>query len=128
MTNSFKCYERALFIIIIFLSICSCAVGIFYSFSDLHNGGKWFNTAGGLATSAGIIQLEISGFIGRIMSHYGDEQKYPFGPPSYITREIIDNPDKPILTWVRNVLFFNEKTAFWLALFGTLVQSFSNLL
>lgn len=128
MENYFKYYERVVFILIFSLSICAFIIGLCSIFSDLHNGGKWFNTAGGLAISAGIVQLKVSGFFSRVIEHYADEKKYPFGPPSYITREIIDNPDKPVLMWFRDVFFFKEETAFWLALLGTLVQSFSSLL
>jgi len=48
-----------------------------------------------LATAAGVVQLEVSGLFQKIMDVYGDEEKYPYGPPSHITRQIIDNPDRP---------------------------------
>ncbi|QLA80630.1 MULTISPECIES: hypothetical protein [unclassified Acidovorax] len=83
---------------------------------------KWLGSAGLLATLAGVVQLEVSGFFDKIMQEYGDEEKYPYGPPSRITREIIDNPDTPTRTWLRNMLFFRVRTGFWLIVLGTLVQ------
>mgnify|MGYP003627763462 CR=1 FL=1 len=38
------------------------------------------------------------------MDEYGSENEFPYGSPSYITRQIIDNPDRPFSTWVRNIL------------------------
>jgi hypothetical protein len=66
--------------------------------------------------------VEVSGLFKKIMEVYGDEEKYPYGPPSYITRQIIDNPDRPARTWLRNVSFFDIRTGFWLIVGGTLVQ------
>lgn len=83
---------------------------------------KWLGTAGLLATIAGVVQLEVSGFFDKIVSEYLDEEKYPYGPPSRITREIIANPDTPIRTWLRGQLFFNVRTGFWLIVIGTLTQ------
>lgn len=83
---------------------------------------KWLGSAGLLATIAGVVQLEVSGFFDKVMEEYSDDEKYPYGPPSRITREIIDNPDTPIRTWLRNVMFFRVRTGFWLIVLGTLVQ------
>src|SRR5215211_3407396 len=57
---------------------------------------KWITTAGLLFDLAGLVQLDISGLFDRIVEEYGDAEKYPFGPPSAVTREIIDNPNKPV--------------------------------
>ncbi len=84
--------------------------------------GKWFASMGLLATAAGVVQLEVSGLFEKIMEVYGDDDKYPYGPPSYITRQIIDNPDRPFSTWTRNTLFFRVSTGFWLIVLGTLIQ------
>jgi hypothetical protein len=49
---------------------------------------KWLGTEGLIATVSGVVQLEVSGFFDKIMEEYGNEEKYPYGPPSRITREI----------------------------------------
>ncbi len=51
---------------------------------------------------AGIVQIDVSGLIGKVLEHFGDEEKYRGGPPLYIIREVIDNPDTPVCTWMRN--------------------------
>ena len=71
---------------------------------------------------AGIFQLEISGLFDRVIEHYGDEEKYPYGPPSHITRKIIESPDTPIRSTVRRVLFFEHKTGFYLIAIGFVLQ------
>jgi hypothetical protein len=71
---------------------------------------------------AGIIQLEISGAFEKVLEKYGDETAYPYGPPSYITRRIIDNPDTPIRTWPRNSMFFDHRTGIWLIVAGFILQ------
>ena len=71
---------------------------------------------------AGIVQLEISGLFERIIDKYGDVEKYPSGPPSHITRKIIDNPDTPIRTYVRNLPFYELKTGFRLIVIGCALQ------
>ena len=107
------------------LSIGSFILGLYCVLTGWSNGAKWIGTAGLLATVTGVVQLEVSGFSGRILDHYTNDKKYPYGPPSYITREIIYNPDKPVSMWVRSVCFFTVKTGFWLIVFGTIVQVFA---
>ena len=84
--------------------------------------GKCFSTTGLLAALAGFIQLEVSGLFDRIIKEYTNNRKYHSGPPSYMTREIIDNPDRPILTSIRNTLFFNYYTGFYLIVGGMAFQ------
>ncbi|UPK31251.1 hypothetical protein [Bradyrhizobium sp. 195] len=84
--------------------------------------GKWINSAGLLFDVSGVIQLHISGLFEDILRHFGDEEKFPYGPPSNITRKIIDNPDVPVRMWLRNNLFFEATTAFYLLLAGFVFQ------
>ena len=74
---------------------------------------------------AGIVQLEISGLFEQWLEKYGDEEKYPYGPPSRITRQIIDNPDRPIWTWLRNTALFEKRTGFELIVLGCVLQLIS---
>jgi hypothetical protein len=71
---------------------------------------------------AGIIQLELSGAFERVLEKYGDVGKYPYGPPSHITRRIIDNPDTPFRSWMRNALFFEHRTGVRLIIAGFVFQ------
>lgn len=79
-------------------------------------------TTGLLATLTGVVQLEVAGLFTKILERYGDEEEYPYGPPLYITREVIDNPDTPIRTWLRTYAFFKPSTGFWFIVVGTLAQ------
>jgi hypothetical protein len=71
---------------------------------------------------AGIIQLELSGAFDSIINKYGDSEKYPHGPPSPITRQIIDNLDTPVLNRVQGQLFFQHRTGIWLLIAGFVLQ------
>lgn len=118
----FKRFERQCFVLLLAATSSCAAVGLYLLFVGGVTAGKWLTSAGLLATAAGVVQLEVSGLFQKIMEFYGDEEKFPYGPPSHITRQIIDNPDKPFATWVRNKCFFNVRTGFWLIVIGTLVQ------
>lgn len=71
---------------------------------------------------AGVVQLHVSGLFDQIISEYSDEEKYPFGPPSYITRRIIDDPDAPIRSWLGSFVFLQANTGFYLLLAGFAFQ------
>ena len=83
---------------------------------------KWLATAGQLLTIAGVFQLEVAGLFDRIFEQVSDVTKFPYGPPSHITREIIDNPDRPVTMFIESWLFFRLRTGFWLIITGTLLQ------
>lgn len=67
-------------------------------------------SSGILLGISGIIQLEITGLFDLILKEYGNDKKYPYGPPSYITREIIANPDRPYYEAIKSIMFINRKT------------------
>ena len=56
------------------------------------------------------------------MTEYSDEEKHPYGPPSYVVRRIIDDPDRPVRTWLRDTIFFETNTGFCLLLVGFIFQ------
>jgi hypothetical protein len=118
----FRRFERHGFVLLLGATLVCAARGIYIVLSGGGAAGKWLASAGLLATTAGVVQLDVSGLFNKIMEVYGDEEKYPYGPPSHITRQIIDNPDHPVRTWLRNVAFFDIRTGFWLIVGGTLVQ------
>jgi hypothetical protein len=84
--------------------------------------GKLVGSSGLFLDIAGIIQLEASGAFGELIDKYGNVDDYPYGPPSHITRQIIDNPDTPIRTGIRNLLFFEHRTGIRLLIAGFVLQ------
>ncbi|HYA38202.1 MAG TPA: hypothetical protein VEI74_08065 [Candidatus Methylomirabilis sp.] len=122
MHNYFKRFERFAFVVLLLLTTCVGILGAYCTIGGFSNGVKWVGTSGLLATVTGVIQLDVSGLFEKILMHYGDAEKYPYGSPSYITREIIDNPDRPYASRLRNTCFFNARTGFWLIILGTMTQ------
>jgi hypothetical protein len=118
----FKKFERYAFVVLLFATLSCLIVGVYSLIADCTNSGKWLASSGLLTTATGVFQLEISGLFKRIMELYDNEEKFPYGPPSYLTRQVIDNPDRPFAMWVRNTCFFNVATGFWLIIVGTFVQ------
>lgn len=124
-----KKFERQLLLILIILTCCSLVAAL-VSLSPVYpepapSTSVLFGTAGLLAALSGFVQLDVTEFFGGLMREYGDDEKYPYGPPSRITRQIIDNPDRPLRTLIRNALFFRPRTGFLLVCFGTALQIIS---
>lgn len=82
---------------------------------------KLLQTASSLTGLASILQLKISGWFGSVMAHYGDVNKFPFGPPGEIARQIIDDPDSPIQAAIWNTVFFDAETGARLGLVSILI-------
>lgn len=118
----FKKIERYMFIVLLVATLGCLIVGGYSLITDCRFSSKWLTSAGLLATAAGVFQLEVSGLFQKIMAFYASEEKFQYGPPSYITRQIVDNPDRPFAAWVRNTCFFNVATGFWLIIIGTFIQ------
>jgi hypothetical protein len=83
---------------------------------------KLLGSSGLFFDIAGIIQLEVSGVFDKWIERYGDIEKYPYGPPSHITRQIIDDVGRPIRTSIRNFLFFQHHTGIGLLILGFVLQ------
>jgi hypothetical protein len=124
MINAFKKYDRIWFLIFCLatLVLIACTICEALNPGTPSTLARWLVTLGLVSTVAGIIQLEVSGVFEKIIDKYMDEEKYPYGPPSSITRQIIDNPDAPVRTNFRNLAFHDSRTGFWLIVVGTLVQ------
>jgi hypothetical protein len=83
---------------------------------------KLIGSSGLFFDIAGIIQLELSGAFDTVINKYSDVEKYPYGPPSPITRQIIDNPDTPVWNSVQRQLFFEHRTGIGLLITGFVLQ------
>ena len=118
----FKKFERKAFIVLLITTLIGIVLSAYSVVVGCADSEKWLATSGLLATAAGVFQLEVSGLFNKIVEAYSNEKEFPYGPPSYVTRQIIDNPDRPFSTWVRNALFFNVATGFWLIIAGTSIQ------
>jgi hypothetical protein len=114
-----KQFERVAFIALLAAALASLVFALFAAPQN------WVSTASVLTGLAGIVQLEISGLFEHWIEKYGDADRYPYGPPSHITRQIIDDPDRLTRTWLRNTVFFDKKTGFRLIVLGGMLQLFS---
>jgi len=103
--------DRRFLVVLLVAAIACMAVTLAGLRYDCVPMAKWLNTASGFFALSAIFQARASGWFDSVLQFYGDEKKFPYGPPSQITREIIDNPDTPIRTWLRNTLFFEARTA-----------------
>lgn len=112
-------YRVALIILLILAAACLVVAGV-HATPEFR--GKWVNSAGLMFDVGGVVQLHISGLFDKIIDEYGDNEKYPYGPPSHITRRIIDDPDAPVRMWIRTFLFFEANTGFYLLLAGFAFQ------
>jgi hypothetical protein len=56
------------------------------------------------------------------MELYADGKLYPYGPPSSFTREVIDDPDRPVRTWITNRIFWTPSTGLYLIIAGCVIQ------
>jgi hypothetical protein len=122
LANYFKRNERFGFAVLLVLTCFLGTLSAYCALTGWSNAGKLTATTGLLATLTGVVQLEVAGLFTKILDEYGDDAKYPYGPPSYITREVIDDPDAPVRTWLRTYAFFKPATGFWFIVAGTLIQ------
>lgn len=113
--------DRVLLAFFLIASISSLGLGVAL-WLMIGAGIRLIATAGLLFTLTGLLQIEVSGFFAKVLEIVADEEKHPFGPPSHIAREIIDDPERPIRTFFRNKLLFDPRTGFWSIFAGTVVQ------
>lgn len=122
MANYFKRNERIAFAILLAINAAFAIIAIYCITVCSPYAGKFTAATGLLATLAGVVQLEVAGVFTKLFDKYGDDIKYPYGPPSYITREIIDDPDAPIKSWLKTYAFFEPGVGFWFIVCGTVIQ------
>jgi hypothetical protein len=107
--------KRWLFVVTIVFA-ASLLASIVSLFWPLLPPGKLFATASAFAGLMALVQLDVAGVFEKLMDIYGDDEKFPNGPPSHITREVIWNPDTPVRSWLHAQLYFDPATGFWLAI------------
>lgn len=106
---------RVLLIVILLAAIFATIAGVAGLLGYKLPVPKLLDTGSILFGLASLLQLKLSGWFDMVMAKYGDIENFPYGPPSVITRQIIDNPDAPVATYLRNMLFFDAETGFKLA-------------
>ena len=112
-------YNKSWRIIVAVLLVSAIAmiIGSGYAFfSGCSKAGAMMNAASGILALNSIAQLKESGWFDRVMDIYSDSDAYPYGPPSSVVRQIIDNPDRPIWTFFRNKLFLESRTGAYFAI------------
>jgi hypothetical protein len=109
-----KASERIIVILLLIAALLAFAVALIAVQMAWSSSGRWFSTAGLVVALAGLFQLDHSGFFAILNREYLDQQKYPYGPPSYITREIIASPETPVKTPIISIMFFHPRTGFHL--------------
>lgn len=123
MANYFKRDERKAFVVLLLATLATGLLGLYCVVFGWSNASKLLATSGLLCTIAGVVQLEVSGLFARISEEYSDDKKYPYGPQSYVTREIVHNPDTPFRSRLKGFVFFNTSLGFWLIVIGTFIQT-----
>ena len=106
-------YNRHWFVYTLLVAVAMCFV-----FSAFGYTSKWVTTAGLLLDVTGLVQLDISGLFSRTLDHYKDEEKYPYGPPSSIMREVMKEDASPIT----RALFMEPRVGFIIIVCGCFVQ------
>lgn len=113
--------DRRIFLVLLTAAIVCTVVAVSGVHYDYVPTAKWLNTASGLYGLSAIFQARASGWFERLLEKYGDGEKFPYGPPSHITREVIESPDTPIRTSLRNTLFAEPGTAIILAILSVVI-------
>ncbi|EPE97331.1 hypothetical protein [Rhizobium grahamii] len=114
---------RSIYLVVLGAAVACMASGAVSAFAGPLPAGKLLNSAAALLGLASVLQLRVSGWFDFVMEEYGDQEKYPFGPPSHITRQIIetDDPNQPIVREARNILFVEAETGFKLGVASLVV-------
>lgn len=101
---------RRPFLLVLLLALLLVTLTFLYSLATgTLPAGKLLGTMSAIAALASLTQLAVSGLWEKVLNTYGDVEKFPFGPPSHVTRGIMDSPDAPVWTWLRNVLFLDPR-------------------
>ncbi|MDG4895583.1 hypothetical protein P9272_18595 [Mesorhizobium sp. WSM4976] len=107
--------SKAVLVVMLALTVVAIAFAVWGVISGDPRTSRFFQTASTFAAIVAAVQLDVAGVFGRLFDEYSDATKYPFGPPSHITREIIDHPDWMLFGGFREILFYDTRFAFWIA-------------
>jgi hypothetical protein len=102
------------------VSAAACIVAIFFAPGAA---AKLLNSAGILLEVGGLFQVMTIAWMQWVEEQFTDTQKYPFGPPSGITRRLvaIENPDQPVRYFFQRI-FYSARAGFGILLAGLLAQ------
>lgn len=114
--------QRYVLITLLILDLVFFGLIIYYISIDSSETGKLIQTLGLLIGLTGVVQIAISDFFSSILHKLNLLDDLNSGLPSILVRQVIDNPDRPLITKIRNTLFFNPKTGFWIVSISFLVE------
>lgn len=83
--------------------------------------GKILETLGLLLGLTGMLQLLVSQFFDDLLERYTREHDPELLMPSSLVRIVIDDPDRPFRTRIRNFLFFDPRGGLWILVSSSLV-------
>jgi len=117
-----KAREMIVTVLLLIAALLASAAALIAVSAHSLSSGRWLSTAGLMLALEGFLQLDHTGFFTTLAEKYGDETKYPYGPPSYITREIIATLDTSIQKKISRIMMFHPRTGFYLIVCGTILQ------
>lgn len=120
--------QKITYLILLFLGFITFCIGIYGLFYGEEYAGKLLNISSSIVALSALLQLYISSYFSNALEKFLDVKKYPYGPPSYFTRETIDNPDKPFGSLIRSIIYFDTFTgAYILATMSIVIQLFASI-
>ena len=111
-----KTSEKTLLVILLMLSILFFIYSVISFALELKYAASCAQTASGLFAIAALVQLHLVDFFETSIQPFFDEARYPFGPPSAITRHMIDNPDTPTINNIKSFVIWSPKFGFSLGI------------
>lgn len=72
---------------------------------------RWAGTVSGMLVCTAFFQFGTTRWMAQVEAVYLNEKRFPYGPPSVITRAIIDHPDYPVASALRHFLFYDPTFA-----------------
>ncbi len=111
--------------ILSFLLIIDILILVLLIQSTIVNSGKTsqlIQTFGITLGLTGFYQVANSDFFGMILEKLHAADGMGSSLQSHLVRQVIDNPDRPLRTKLRNLIFFEPKTGFYLIVLSFFVE------